>query len=1030
MSSNFAAEYARLNAQQRKAVDTLEGPVMVIAGPGTGKTQVLAMRIGQLLKKTDIEPRNILALTFTDAAATTMRHRLATHIGSAAYSVQIATFHSFCSQVIADHPESFPFERDSLPLTELERYELIGEILTTEPLEELRPLNRPLFYSKDCLRAISQLKREYVSPDALRSMVVADLDLLEQGIPKATVAQRRIIEKRLKKQEELAHVFSKYEERLRSAHKIDFDDMISFVVTGFKNDPMLLQEYQELIHYILVDEYQDTNSAQNEIVSLLGSYWGEQANVFVVGDPHQSIFRFQGASMENMFRFAVQYPTAAVVTLTDGYRCGQHMYSAAHALVAAQDLPMPFELQPGVAQVLTDSLSTQLRSQAANPGMVRSVQLPTSTAEQLYIGEQIQQLHSDGVPLSQIAVLYRTNAEGLELENVLGSLGVRYQIERGSNALEVPLITQILSLISMLFHLRSAQDSEAFTVMCFDWIAVDRLAVYKLTRQAAIAGRSLVSLAELSWDEFQLQQAQVDVAEHLSEAEHSSVHSLVEQWIRWITTEPSIPFSHWFSLVLEQTSLIDWIVARPQSQELLNAVQGIFSLIQDSVANDHSFNLGDFIAMIDTMQEHGIAVRQEDVRTTAEAVTLSTAHSAKGKQWQHVFIYNCIDSHWGGSRSVDKLPLPEHILKYSAVADKLAQAEADDRRLLYVAMTRARKTLTITYPAFVVSQGKQKPQLPSRFLSPLEDYIQCVSNKDVTEFGEAAEATIPKLLLPNPAMSTAESIEAERSFFSYLVSTFSLSVSALNHYLADPKQFRDQDLLRVPSIKDAYFSYGSAMHKALELWQRPKLSGGLPASLPVVMQEFDRALAKEVLTADEFTRRQKKGHQVLSEYLSHEEGALSHVFSIERRFGSLRSPVYLDDIPLKGRIDRMDWIDQQASLVRVVDYKTGKPKTVGQIMATVESVELSERERSLPETIRGPMIRQLVFYKLLANLDPSFQGTVTHGRFIFVEPNKSTRTPFVVREFEITDQAVADLSALIKTIMTEVRQLVFLDKAS
>lgn len=1026
MALGFAAAYQRLNEQQRRAVDTLEGPVMVIAGPGTGKTQVLATRIGQLLRQTDIEPRNILALTFTDAAATTMRQRLAQLIGPAAYSVQIATFHAFCAQVLSEHPESFPLERDSRPLTELEQHEIMSELLQDLNLEELRPLNRPLFYLKDCVRAISQLKREYVSPESLRQLVAAEFAQLEDGTVKLSAVQRRLTEKKLRKQDELALVYAQYQERLRAAHRVDFDDMISFVVTAFRDDPILLQEYQELIHYILVDEYQDTNTAQNEVVSLLGSYWGENANIFVVGDPHQSIFRFQGASMENMLGFLVQYPQAEVVTLTNGYRCGQTLYQAAHALIGEQPLPMPTELAAKQAQTLVTALTQQLESQVDYPGKVRCAQLPTQTAEQLYIAHQIQDLVAAQVPLSEIAVLYRTNAEGYELEKVLSALGIRYQIERGTNALEVPLVSQFVQLCTLLYHLRSVQDEEAFTVLCFDWLQVDRLATFKLIRQAALSKRTLVNLAQLEWTEFDQQQHAYDQAVQLTETEFLAVHRILQQWQGWITLEPGIPFTHWFSLVLEQTELIDWMLRQPQSQELLKAIQGLFALVQSAVAANHQYGLADFVRTITLMQEQGIAVRQEDIRTTAEAVTLSTAHSAKGKEWQHVFLYNCVDSQWGGSRVVDKLPLPESILRYSEPAERTAQAEADERRLFYVALTRARESLTITYPEFVISESKQRPQLASRFLSEIAEQTAVVADATVQAFGERAESLLPDLLRPASEPTAAEISQSEREFFAYLVDNFALSVSALNHYLADPKQFRDADLLRVPSIKDAYLSYGSAMHRALEFWRRPTLSGGQPAPLPVVLQEFDRALAQEILTAEEFARRQKKGRAVLTQYLNHMEADSAQTFSLERQFGSLRSPVYLGDIPLKGRIDRMDWIDPTAKLVRVIDYKTGKPKTEGQIRATIASVELSEREQSLPETIRGPLMRQLVFYKLLADLDPSFQGTVTHGKFLFVEPNQSQRTPFVEREFEITEQAVVDLVQLIKEVTDEIRGLLFL----
>jgi DNA helicase II / ATP-dependent DNA helicase PcrA len=275
VDSEFNTIFQRLNPAQRLAVETIEGPVMVMAGPGTGKTQVLAARIAHILDQTDTQPHQILALTFTESAATTMRRRLVRMIGRTGYYVQIMTFHAFCSGVIQQHPEFFDIDRESSPLTDIERFRILESLLLREDihLNVLKPLNRPLFYIKDVIKAISDLKREYVSPERLQVLIEAEEHEYETTQEELTKAQREKKLKLIAKHTELHQLYVEYQLALHQKKRYDFDDMVSLVAQAFAKDDVLLLEYQEQLQYVLVDEYQDTNAAQNNIVDLLVSYW-------------------------------------------------------------------------------------------------------------------------------------------------------------------------------------------------------------------------------------------------------------------------------------------------------------------------------------------------------------------------------------------------------------------------------------------------------------------------------------------------------------------------------------------------------------------------------------------------------------------------------------------------------------------------------------------------------------------------------------------------------------------------------------
>ena len=339
----FQQAYQRLNKLQKAAVDHIEkGPLMVIAGPGTGKTQVLALRIANILKVTDARPDTILALTFTEAAAKNMRERLLEMIGKDAYYVQINTFHAFCRQVIADFPEYFPLKRDSEHLPDLERYQIFEELIDEFKPENLRPLNDHYLYVNDIINSISDLKREGISVLEFEKIVEfeeKELESLKAETKSKTKIQKA--EKKFKKNKDLLLLYQEYQQKLQEKLRYDYDDMINFVVEAFEENEILLREYQENLHYFLVDEYQDTNTAQNKLVNLLVSYWeerGGQADLAVVGDPNQAIYRFQGASVENVLAFTRVYPNATIITLDQAYRCPQNIYNMATELISYNKL--------------------------------------------------------------------------------------------------------------------------------------------------------------------------------------------------------------------------------------------------------------------------------------------------------------------------------------------------------------------------------------------------------------------------------------------------------------------------------------------------------------------------------------------------------------------------------------------------------------------------------------------------------------------------------------------------------------------
>src|SRR6195952_476250 len=344
LEKKFGNEYNKLNTEQRKAVDTIEGPVMVNAGPGTGKTQILALRIGSILQQTDTNPNNVLCLTYTENGAIEMRNRLLKIIGSAAYNVRIHTFHSFCNEVIQDNLTYFG-KLNLAPIGDLEEidlyYKLIDSIEKDNPLKRFRG---EVYYEKDRLKSLySLMKKEAWEPPYLNERIdayIRELPLREgffykrkykefnAGDPKtAAIADEK---DKMEMLRAAVNLYPRYNDMMAAESRYNFDDMILWVLDAFAKNRNMLLDYQERFLYFLVDEFQDTSRSQNLLLQYLTGYW-DIPNLFVVGDADQSIFSFQDANVENIIEVEKKYAgNLTKIDLVNNYRSTQNVLNAAH----------------------------------------------------------------------------------------------------------------------------------------------------------------------------------------------------------------------------------------------------------------------------------------------------------------------------------------------------------------------------------------------------------------------------------------------------------------------------------------------------------------------------------------------------------------------------------------------------------------------------------------------------------------------------------------------------------------------------
>jgi len=972
----FDQAYQKLNLAQKQAVDSIEGPTLVLAGPGTGKTQVLTVRIANILRQTDTDPSSILALTFTDAAAREMKERLISLIGKDGYHVKICTYHALCNEIISDNPERFSRPAGLQTATDLEKIQIIKDILEQNSYTLLKPIGDPLLYLPYIKSALSDLKREGVTPKKFSELVsiIKDEFELERGDLKKTALLEK--EKLVNKNLDLLDVYEKYQQKLKDQGRYDYDDMINWVVEAFETDPDFLLSYEENFQYILADEYQDTNSAQNRLLFAFSEHWGEGANIFAVGDENQSIYGFQGASRHNIIQFRQHFPSLTQVTLTDNYRSTPTILKSSAALLGEPPL----------------TPTVKLKDQD-----IRVVKFSSPILEDEFIADTIQKKIKQGTPPKDIAVIVRENKDIENLVNIFKHKKLPFRLQGGTNVLHTPLVSQFLKLLTVVSSLQGpVDDLDLFTVLNFPYLNLNPLSILQASRLAYQNRTTLVDT--LLHDNPELDDQLVDV---------------FHQFNSWSYKSSSLTLTEIFQIILQKSGLLEHILALPQPLIELNRFGTLFEDVKSQAAAYPGLTLQGYVFNLHLMDEHNIRLEEQSLLDDQNAVTLTTAHKAKGLEWRTVFVYRFADSYWGNKSVRQMIKLPPGIIN---LIDNKEYKNAEERRLFYVAITRAKQQLYLTGATQYPSSAKMI--FPSMFLEDIPlDYLKRLKTK---QYEKKAEKILAAQLTTSPLPTL---VDGEAEYLLQLIKDFKLSPTSLNTFLECPYKFKLDHLYKIPRAKAAPMCFGTAVHFALEhLYQG--LNNGKLESKDDFIQDFEISLRREILSDSDFKDRLEHGRKILSQYYDHYEKEFAPCLFTEKKFGdSLSSQIFLDDIPLSGKADRIDpidaviparalpeagiYTDHSNKKVRFIDYKTGKVRTRGEIEGTTQNSD-------------GDYKRQLTFYHLLAELDKSFHYKIAETELDFIEPKDGV---FKKERFNIQKEEVDNLKEVIRTSMKEIRAL-------
>jgi DNA helicase II / ATP-dependent DNA helicase PcrA len=969
----FNAIYSALNEQQKKAVDTIDGPVMVIAGPGTGKTQILGARIGKILLETDTAPENILCLTYTDAGAIAMRKRLVDFIGASAYKVTIATFHSFCNDIIQDNLSLF--EKPSLdPISELEKIELLKILI--DQFDKNNPLKRyrgDVYYEMSNLsRLFSAMKKEGWTTAYLIEQVnryITEIPTRNEFVYKKKYKQfeagslkQGLVDAALEKMEKLKAAvasFDTYQDLMKSHSRYDFDDMINWVIAAFKENKNLLAQYQERYLYILVDEYQDTSGTQNELVQLLVNYW-EQPNLFVVGDDDQSIFRFQGANVENMLHYQKQYEQDLVtIVLENNYRSTQPILDASTLLINNNQERLINKVK-GLSKNLIAALPENISIK--KPPVIAVYNDPQE--EMMAIAEQINQLINQGIAPKEIAVLYKENKYGEEIAHFLQQKNIPIYSKRTANLFDQVLIQQIIKILDYLACEWDQPNEGAnllFEILHFKWWHISPITIAVLTTEANQLkyGNPEKSFRQVLVEK--TQDAQINLFEQGGIVAVAKAMRVMEDLMSQI---PNVTLLNLVEQILQKTGIIQEVLTGHDKSDELTLVSHFFDFIKEETHRHPNLHLSSLVAMLKLMRREDIRLPLPITTGNESGVNLLTAHGSKGLEFNYVFLAGTNAHYWEKKRSTANAgyTLPDTVLS----SLEHANDKEELRRLFYVAITRAKQNLSISYSQYK-TDGKEAE--PSQF---------------IIEVLEGKEANIQKMEVPAAIKTTytllrlhaaprPEIQQLENDFITPKLEKFSMNVTALNNYLKCPLHFYYNSLIRVPSGKSEATTFGSAVHDALnKLFKKMQDAGNVFPDTQTLVQDFNYYMNRhrEAFTQQEFKDRKELGETVLIKFYDKYVNEWNKVVTTEYRINN----VVFKDIPLKGAIDKIEFNGKQ---VVVIDYKTGN----------IENAREKLQAPNDKNPLGGDYWRQAVFYKILLNHHPK-NWEVVSAEFDFVEPNK------------------------------------------
>lgn len=968
---------SHLNLAQREAVEYTDGPLLIVAGAGTGKTTVIIEKISHLIKKGLTTPEEILALTFTDKAAQEMQDRVDRMLDIGYVDLQISTFHAFCERLLRQYGLDIGISLSFKLLSDTNAWLLMYDYLYDLKLDYYRPLGNPTKHIHELLKHFSKCKDELISPiDYLKYAEGVEHDAGDDNVDEKS------------RLTEIANAYHKYNQLLLDNNALDFGDLIFYAVKLLRERPKIRESLQKRFKHVLVDEFQDVNWAQYELVKLLVGH----GQLTVVGDDDQSIYAFRGASVSNILRFKDDFPNSKEIVLNKNYRSGQEILDIAYKSIQNNN-PDRLEVKLGVEKKL---LAMNKEQETRN----KNTQKLVSYFSCLTLGEEVNTVIREIVSLKEkykdaawddFAILVRANSQAEPFIQGLERAKIPYEFLSAAGLYRQPIVLDCFSFFKVIEHYH--ESTAVYRLLNLPFFEFKENDLQKFSAQAK--KKSVPYYEGLKHaSEWQLSEAGI--------ATCAKVIELIHVGMKQARTEKSsfILFSF-----LETSGYLAYLThEEEQGNQLvihqIYQLKQFFDFINKYEETTPNQALPHFVKYFNSIIESGDEGKLYQSVDTPDSVNILTAHSAKGLEFRFVFIVNLVEDRFPTRKRGETIEIP-----LSLIHEQLPEGDfhyQEERRLFYVAMTRAKERLYLTSAE---NYGGARQKKISRFLAeigyvggepPTTDSEQKNRNLTIKQFNHVT--------VIDPAAGLLIS-QDHKPFIYELPVAFSFS--QIKAYETCPYQYKLAHILKIPTKGNASLSFGSALHATLQKFygRIQELNLSRQGSLFTVSKSMiaDREVKAPPLAellelyeknwiSDWYkNKRQReeyyaKGKEILRMFYAAEAEKWTVPVSLEGWF-----KIKVGDYLVHGRIDRVDKLSD--GTLEIIDYKTGASK----------------------EKIIGDDKDQLLIYQIAASTLPEYSQIGQPSKLTFYYLNDTIKTSFIGDDKDlakIKDKLVAAIDAV------------------
>lgn len=924
------------NDNQKLAIEYLDGPILIVAGAGTGKTTTLVEKIHHIVESGRAAPHEILALTFTEKAASEMEQRVDEKLPLGYTQTAISTFHSYADTILRSEGISLGLTPTYRLMTEAETVSYLKQRLFSFNLKHFRPLGNPGKFLEALIQFTSRLRDEDVSPAQYRAWT----DTLKPDEARDEDEIAHLVE--------LAHVYELYQQKKAEDGVMDYGDLIYYLMVLLRTKPHVLARLRSELKYVFVDEFQDTNIAQYELIKLLCPPKDKSGPVLtVVGDDSQAIYKFRGASVSNILTFMNDYEGAKQVTLNVNYRSNQTILDTSYRLIKHND-PDTLEAQLGI--------SKRLIAGSGQKGTPVEYTLTTRVEDEaVFVAAKIKE-HAKKFHFGDIALLVRANNHADPFVKEFAHAGIPYQFH-GPSALYKQ--DSVKDLIAYLQVLADPEDATAMyrvlSMKIFQLDARDLAYLVSFSKKTAQTLHHAVEIAVDLHDEpgrhpdYEVYRAHVPRFTEFSYQTFEQIRGLIAAHLKLISSHSAGQILYLF---LQDSGILKELAKANQDERHVKIISSFFDRIKSFEASHDDASVFAMVDFLKMSMEMGESPSAGDLDVaTEDAVHILTVHGSKGLEFPIVFIANTTATRFPSRNRRDTIPIPSELIKEALPSGDYHVQE--ERRLFYVAMTRAKDYL------YLGSSQLYGDAKRTQKISPF--VYEALGEKEVNQRAQKQLDSRQQLSIfdfkPEEPTETA-TINHQPTTNTYT----QVSYSQLDTYEMCPLRYKYQYVLKIPSASNSAASFGTSIHSALQaFYMRYRENPSL--SLDDLYQMFaDSWVPIGYSSAAHEKRMQMEGREMLKNFYQTYHNAYIKPIDLEKFF----KIKIKDQIFVTGKIDRVD--DVGEGRIRIIDYKTGKKPDEKQLTKSLQLsiYTMAAMEPSLYNKPIGQI--ELTFYYLQNNV--------------------------------------------------------------